>query len=78
MNIAENILNMKAILKELEILVADSSCINRDALFEPYTRMNAEVGQGLIEADRLGNTPSKDAVGLVKEWFADYRWESNL
>ena len=55
MNSAENLIKIKAIVKEIELLMSNANPIDKKALFEPYTRLYAEVGQGVIEADRLGN-----------------------
>lgn len=78
MDIAENLIKIKAIVRELEQLVSNASPIDKSALFEPYTRLYANAGQGVIEADRLGNAPPPSAVDLVEKWFHDVHWESDL
>jgi len=55
MYIAENLLKIKAIIKEIEILLMNANPIDKTALFEPYVRLHAETSQGVIEADRMGN-----------------------
>ena len=55
MNIAENLLKIKAIVRELELLMANANPLDKKCLFEPYVRLHAETSQGVIEADRLGN-----------------------
>lgn len=78
MNIAENLLNIKAIVKELELLMATVNPKDKTCLFEPYVRLHAETSQGVIEADRIGNATPQDAENLVKTWFSDKSWEQHL
>lgn len=78
MNIAENLLNIKAIVKELELLMANANPKDKTCLFEPYVRLHAETSQGVIEADRIGNAAPQDAEKLVKTWFSDKSWEQHL
>jgi len=78
MEISENLLKIKAIVKELELLLCNANPIDKGALFEPYTRLYANAGQGVIEADRLGNLPATPAETLVNKWFHDVHWESDL
>ena len=78
MNIAENLLRIKAIVRELEALMATANPINRDCLFEPYVRLHIESSQGVIEADRIGNHKPKDAEELVNKWFPDKKWEKGI
>ena len=78
MNIAENLLKIEAIVKELKLLMAYASPLDKSCLFEPYVRLHAETSQGVIEADRLGNATPEDAENLVKTWFQDKTWEQHL
>lgn len=78
MNIAENLLKIKAIVRELELLMANANPLDKKCLFEPYVRLHAETSQGVIEADRIGNATPQDAEKLVGAWFADKNWEQHL
>jgi len=55
MLIAEKLLRIKAIVKEIELLIAEANPVNKDYLFEPAIRLEIETCALLIEADRLGN-----------------------
>jgi len=78
MDISERILRIDAIIKELKKLSAYASPIRKDLYFEPLTRLYAEVGQAVIEADRLGNDPSSDIEVIVNSWVSDFNWEGYL
>lgn len=78
MNIAENLLRIESIVKELKLLMAYASPLDKSCLFEPYVRLHAQTSLGVIEADRLGNVNPTDAEKLVKTWFADKSWEQHL
>lgn len=78
MDISERLIRIKAIVKELEQLCAQASPMKKDLYFKPFTHLYAEVGQGLIEADRLGNTEADNVEIMVNSWIADFNWEGHL
>lgn len=78
MDISERILRVEKIMKELKQLSCQASPIQKDLYFEPLTRLYAEVGQAVIEADRIGNTDEQNIDAVVARWISDFHWESHL
>lgn len=78
MDIAEHILRIKEIVKELEKLIAYASPLKQDLYFDPSVRLHAATTGLVIEADRIGNATPQDAEKLVGAWFADKNWEHHL
>ena len=52
---SENILKLKALVKRLENLSAPASPIDYSPIFDAWIEAHIVVGDGIIEADRLGN-----------------------
>ncbi|CAB4121596.1 hypothetical protein UFOVP14_43 [uncultured Caudovirales phage] len=55
MQISENIIKLKAIVKRLESLSASANPIDYAPIFDAWIEAHIVVGSGMIEADRLGN-----------------------
>lgn len=55
MKIAEHLVKIKSIVKELELLMAVANPMDKNHLFEPAVRLEVEVCDLVNEADRLGN-----------------------
>ena len=78
MDIAEHLIKIKSIVKELEKLTAYAAPLRKDLYFDPAVRLHAATSELVIVADKIGNAATKDAASLVKAWFADIRWEKHL
>lgn len=78
MDISERILRIEKIMKELKQLSCQASPIKKDLYFLPLTKLYAEVGQAVIEADRIGNSDEQNIDAMVTGWISDFRWEGHL
>lgn len=78
MDIAENVLHIEKIIKELKLLMCNANPVDKAALYEPFTRLYASVGQGLVKAYDMGNLPDRTPEALVNQWFHDAKWEKDL
>lgn len=78
MDIAEHLLKIKAVVNELEKLIAYASPLSKDLYFDPSVRLHAATTALVIEADRIGNLEEQNIDVIVAGWISDCHWESHL